>query len=122
MNYRKLVIAFGLTIVVSNNAAMGAVPLEVPGFGLTPCWEVVGLQAQDPKRLEFSAWIQGALAGLMIAEARREISEFTEVEGTPIKITYETTGHWDRIVKYCQENENDNLAQALMVHWEELLD
>jgi len=122
MYCRKLVIVIGLTIVASNNVAMGATPLEVPGFGSTRCSEIAGLQAQDTKRLEHSAWVQGALIGLMIAEARREVAEFTEVEGMPLRITYDSSGDWDWIVEYCQENENDNLAQALMGRWEAVLE
>jgi hypothetical protein len=120
MNYRKLSIAIGLTIIVSNKVALSATPLDVPGLGKTSCSETVELQADDTKRLELTAWMQGALTGLMIAHGRQYMSELTEVEGTPLLITYDSSGDWVWLVEYCRENENDNVAQAMMERWKEI--
>jgi hypothetical protein len=120
MNHGKLAIAIGLIMIVSNKMAVGATPLHVPGLGKTSCWETIELQADDTKRLELTAWIQGALTGLMIAHGRQYMSEYTEVEGTPLSITYDSSGDWVWLVEYCRENQNDNVAQAMMERWKEI--
>lgn len=115
--FKKLAVAIGvLSLAVSIHAAK--TPLHVPGLGMTLCEQVAKVdgtdQGQGTKRLELHAWAQGFFSGLMIAHAQQFVAEFTEVEGTPISIVYDSSEGWVSVVEYCHENGSDSFAEAVM--------
>lgn len=125
MYLNRIVALTAVMAVAFSNYTFGA-PLHVPGLGMTSCEEVARAggtdSGQGTKRIELNAWAQGFLNGLMVAYTQQYTAEFTEVEGTPLSITYNSDGDWDRFVDHCQKNESDNFAQAVMARWEELAD
>jgi len=100
--------------------------LVLPGPGMTQCWKVIKVaeagDGQETARRELNAWASGFLAGLALAEAWQFVAEITEVEGTPIALTDDFNGDWDRFVGHCQKYSGDNFAQAVLAQWDELED
>jgi len=93
--------------------------LEVPSLGATLCeTAIAGSEDSTQKtadRTELSGWAQGFLSGLFTAYTINYAkSQGYDPAVTGLKVEYDSSHIWDKVIKHCRNHPQDNVASAVM--------